>query len=153
LFFMVLVDAAAPPCAADPAPHVLVRAREHRLWLCEKGQPASSFSVRLARNGAGKSAAGDGKIPLGAYALGAPRVSKKYGTFIPIEYPTPAQAARGLTGGSVGIHGPDRRVRWLGRLVNVFDTTDGCIGLASDEEMTQIAAWLRAARARRIRLE
>jgi murein L,D-transpeptidase YafK len=153
LWLAGLVEAGPPPCVADPAPHVLVRARDHRLWLCDQGRPARSYGVRLAKNGAGKASAGDGKIPLGAYPLGAPRPSKKYGTFIPIGYPTREQAARGLSGGSVGIHGPDRRVRWLGRLVNVFDTTDGCIGVATDGEMKEIAAWLHTARARRIRLE
>lgn len=55
-----------------------------------------------------------------------------------------------MTGGSVGVHGPDRRVRWLGRLVNTFDTTDGCVGLATDREMDEIVAWLQRTKAGRI---
>jgi murein L,D-transpeptidase YafK len=103
----------------------------------------TDFEVRLAHDGTGKTKEGDGRIPLGSYPLGAPRPSKRYGTFIPIGYPTPAQRAKGYTGGSLGVHGPDRRVKWLGRLVNTFDTTDGCVGLAKDDEMDVIASWIR----------
>ncbi len=34
-------------------------------------------------------------------------------------------------------------MRWLGALVNLFDTTDGCVGIATDSEMGAIAEWLR----------
>lgn len=140
--------AAAPAltdaCAELTFAHVVVRAEEHRLYLCAKDRTVvSTYSVRLARNGVGKTRAGDGKVPIGTYPLGRPRPSKKYGTFVPIGFPLPEQRRRGYTGGDVGIHGPDRRVRWLGRLVNTFDTTDGCVGVASDREMDEIAAWLR----------
>jgi murein L,D-transpeptidase YafK len=143
--------AAAPdPCASTAAAHLSVRASEHRLYLCEGGKAMRSFGVRLAKDGLGKTRDGDGKLPVGAYPLGRPRPSKQYGTFIPIGYPTPEQRRRGYTGGSVGVHGPDRRVRWLGDLVNTFDSTDGCVGLATDDEMDQIATWVRRVRAERI---
>jgi len=139
------------PCATLSAAHVAVDTAAHRLFLCgARGALERSYSVRLARDGPGKSRAGDGKVPLGVYPLGAPRRSKPFGMFIPIGYPTPEQRRRGYTGGSVGIHGPDRRVRWLGWLVNTFDTTDGCVGLAFDSEMEEISVWLRRTKARRI---
>src|SRR6187455_15135 len=116
------------PCAALTVPHVEVRTAEHKLYLCDRGRAvASRFDVRLARNGIGKTRTGDKKVPLGTYPLGQPRASKKYGTFVPIGFPLPEQRRRGYTGGDVGVHGPDRRVRWLGGLVNTFDTTDGCV--------------------------
>jgi murein L,D-transpeptidase YafK len=137
-------DGLTDPCAELSFAHVVVRTEEHRLYLCAKDRTVvSSYPVRLARNGVGKTRAGDGKVPIGTYPLGRPRPSKKYGTFVPIGFPLPEQQRRGYTGGDVGIHGPDRRVRWLGRLVNTFDTTDGCVGVASDREMDEIAAWLR----------
>jgi hypothetical protein len=34
---------------------------------------------------------------------------------------------------------PDRRVRWLGSLV---DTTNGCVGIATDGEMKDLATWI-----------
>lgn len=142
------------PCGTLASAHLAVWAGEHRLYLCgAAGKLERSYSVRLASEGLGKSRAGDGKLPLGTYSLGAPRASEKYGTFIPIGYPTRDQQRRGYTGSGVGVHGPDRRVRWLGRLVNTFDTTDGCVGLATDEQMAEIAAWVRRARASRIVLQ
>lgn len=101
------------------------------------------FGVRLASGGVGKSREGDQKVPVGRYGLGAPRTSTKFGVFVPIRYPSPEQTAAGFTGGNVGIHDPHRKMRWLGRWANPFDTTDGCVGLATDGEMNEIAAWPR----------
>lgn len=88
--------------------------------------------------------------PLGAYSLGEPRASVPYGIFVPVDYPTPEQRRAGFTGGAIGVHGPDRRVRWAGVFVNLFDTTDGCVGIATDDEMSRIAAWVRARKVRAI---
>jgi hypothetical protein len=52
----------------------------------------------------------------------------------------------------VGIHGPARWVKWLGSLVNTFDSSDGCVGLARDAEMQRIAEWVRSSAVRRIEL-
>lgn len=60
--------------------------------------------------------------------------------------------ARDRTGGSIGVHGPDRMVRWMGSLVNTFDSTSGCIGIATDDEMAKIAAWVTSASAKTIEL-
>jgi murein L,D-transpeptidase YafK len=125
---------------------------EHQLTLCEQGKVVETFGVRLGRGGIGKTRSGDGKTPTGTYPLGTPRPSKRYGMFIPIGYPTADQRKRGFTGGAVGVHGPDRRVKWLGRLVNSFDTSDGCVGLAKDDEMETIARWIRKASAHTIEL-
>jgi murein L,D-transpeptidase YafK len=141
------------PCADSSAPHVAVVGEKHELHLCKDRQSAKTFGVRLASKGLGKTRTGDEKTPLGRYSLEAPRPSKRYGVFVPIGYPTAEQRKRGFTGGSVGIHGPDRRVRWLGRINNWFDTTDGCIGIATDDEMKDIAEWLRKNGARSIVIE
>jgi hypothetical protein len=135
------------PCVSNAGAHLFVAIGEHRLYLCEGASAALSFEVRLARHGAGKTKEGDGKLPVGVYSLGPPRASNRYGTFVPIGYPTEQQRRRGYTGSSVGVHGPDRRVRWLGHLVNTFDSTDGCVGVATDQEMTTIADWIRRTRA------
>ena len=44
-------------------------------------------------------------------------------------------------------------LRWLGPLVNTFDTTDGCIGIATDAEMKAVAEWVRARRAKEILIQ
>lgn len=149
---------AASACAASAdmtpchgrAPYVHVDTSSHRLWLCEGATPDGVVGVRLGKGGVGKTSEGDGKVPLGRYELGKPRRSEKFGLFIPIAYPTAAQRALGYTGGSVGIHGPHRSVRWLGSLVNAFDTTDGCVGLATDEETAQVASGSRDTRSLRL---
>jgi murein L,D-transpeptidase YafK len=141
------------PCVHTNAALVVVRTAEHRLYACETGNIVLSYDVRLGRHGTGKTRAGDGKTPIGAYPLGTPRASKDYGTFIPIGYPTAQQARRGLTGGAIGLHGPLRSVRWLGHAVNWFDTSDGCIGIATDDEMSILAKWVRSERPRTIVIE
>jgi hypothetical protein len=148
---VMATDSPRPPCSGTDA-HLVVDAGEHALWLCAGAQQVRRFGVRLGVGGVGKRREGDDKVPLGVYGLGRPRASRAYGIFIPIGYPTEAQRRQGYTGGGVGVHGPDRRVRWLGRLTNSFDTTSGCVGLATDEEMAAIAAWVRRSKAGRIEI-
>lgn len=144
LVLVLALSAEAPDACAGLGTRVLVES--HMLHLCEIGRSAAAFGVRLGKNGLGKRRSGDGKTPLGTYPLGQPRASQRYGMFIPVGFPTPAQKRQGYSGGAVGVHGPDRRVRWLGRLVNTFDTTDGCVGLATDEDMNRITTWVRRVR-------
>ena len=130
-------------CPTSPQDSVVVATAQHALALCENGRATETFLVRLGRRGTGKSREGDGKTPLGRYAIGEPRPSSAYGTFVPIAYPTLEQRRRGLSGSAVGVHGPTRWLRRLGGLVNLFDTTDGCVGLATDAEMQRVATWVR----------
>jgi murein L,D-transpeptidase YafK len=150
-FGVAMPARAAGVCAGKDA-RIVVELQAHTLVLCQGDRAVASFGVRLGHAGIGKAQAGDGKTPIGIYPLGRPRVSQRYGIFIPIGYPTPEQRRRGFTGGAVGVHGPERRVKWLGRLVNSFDTSDGCVGLAKDEEMDSIAQWIRSTKARTIEL-
>jgi hypothetical protein len=143
-------DTAAPNPCSGAEPHLVVDTSEHRLSLCKDGRPKRTYDVRLGIGGVGKTKEGDGKVPLGDYSLARPRPSSKYGTFIQIGYPTAYQRSQGYTGNSVGLHGPDRRLTWLGRANNWLDTTDGCIGLATDAEMERLAEWVGSSGARRI---
>jgi murein L,D-transpeptidase YafK len=138
---------------ADRETTVRVDVRERTLFLCEGGEVRGRFGVALGVNGVGKQREGDGRTPLGAYPLGAPRASQRYGTFIPVGYPTAAQARRGLTGGAIGIHGPPRAFAWAGRANTAADWTAGCIAVGSDAEIERIAAWLRARRGAGVRIE
>lgn len=137
------VAVAAPLCTASDA-RVVVDLGRHTLALCEKAEAVATFSVRLGRGGIGKMKEGDGKTPVGVYPLGEPRPSTRYGTFIPIGYPTDEQRKQGYTGSAVGVHGPARWVKWLGSLVNTFDSSDGCVGVARDSEIDTIARWVSA---------
>jgi murein L,D-transpeptidase YafK len=142
---------AAPVCSASDV-RIVVHLKEHVLLLCEKDKVVDTFGVRLGSGGIGKSREGDKKTPVGEYDLGEPRPSKSFGTFIPIGYPTAEQQKVGLTGGAVGVHGPHRWISWLGSLVNTFDSSDGCVGVATDGEIERISKWVRTASAKRIEL-
>lgn len=138
-------DGAPCPPAGDA---VVVLAEARALWLCADGIPAARFAVALGRSGVGKRRRGDDRTPLGTYPLGAPRPSELYGTFIPIAYPTPAQAARGFTGAALGIHGPPRGMDRSSYPVTDVDWTRGCIATGSDDEVGAIAEFVRARRPR-----
>jgi murein L,D-transpeptidase YafK len=129
-------------CAAD-GHLVVVETRAHTLWLCSERRAVGQFKVALGRGGLDKKREGDGRTPLGTYSLGSPRPSARFGTFIPIGYPTPEQSARGFTGKDVGIHGPDRRAAWLGALSTWIDWTAGCVATGTDEELRVVAAFVR----------
>lgn len=131
---------------------VLVDTVAHELRLCRQGRSTRTFPVAIGSGGTGKRRRGDAKTPLGTYPLGTPRASKRFGTFIPIAYPTPAQRQAGHTGGDVGVHGPARAFAWAGALNNQFDWTQGCIAVASDTEIAELAAWVRKVGAREIHL-
>lgn len=137
-----VVSVRASPCAGEVRA-LVVESGRRTMTVCEEGRALEVVPVRLGREGVGKSREGDRKTPSGRYALGRPLPSRDYGTFVPVGYPTAEQARAGYTGSAVGVHGPGRKVRWLGPLVNVLDTTDGCIGVASDEEASRLASWVR----------
>ncbi len=141
----------ANPCRGGEA-SVVVDTRERGLFLCEGGQPLERFTVAVGRGGTGKQRRGDQRTPLGAYPLGAPRASARYGIFIPVGYPTPQQRRQGLTGTAVGIHGPARPLRWLGSLNTFYDWTAGCVVVGSDAEMDRIAGWVLRRRPARVEI-
>jgi hypothetical protein len=140
---------AAAISAEDEAPCpeqgevIAVDTGRHALWLCSDGVPEARFTIALGRGGVGKRQSGDERTPLGSYPVGEPRPSNLYGTFIPIGYPTAAQAARGYSGGSVGIHGPPRNVTYR---ATGLDWTLGCVATGTDPEVDAIAGWVRARR-------
>ena len=144
----------ASPCGPGETAMV-VDTRAHRLTLCEAGRARESFPVALGSGGVDKRRVGDNKTPLGAYGLGAPRASQDFHLFVPVAYPTAAQARLGFTGSAIGIHGPPRGFAGaLARIpVPLPDWTAGCIAVRTDAEIDRIAAWLRARTAPRIRLE
>lgn len=149
---LALAAAPAPPPAPGCPPEgaaVVVNTRERVLELCEAGRLVESFPVALGRGGVDKRRRGDARTPLGDYALGAPRPSSRFGTFIPLGYPTPQQSGRGFTGGDVGIHGPHRLTAgtWLALR---FDWTEGCIATGSDEDLARIASFVRRRRPRAV---
>lgn len=149
----LLVLAMCAPAYADTCPRdtaIVVDTAAHRMTLCQAGSAVHQYRVAIGRGGIGKAREGDRKTPLGSYPLAAPRASAKFHQFIEVGYPTPAQRAQGLTGGDIGIHGPSRTYAWLGRLRNHVDWTSGCIAVATDDAIDEIAAWTARAKPARV---
>ena len=158
---------APPPLQASPAPAaagsgpcrpaetaVVVETGPHRMHLCERGAIARSYVVALGVSGVDKRREGDLRTPLGTYALGPPRASRSFHLFVPVGYPTPTQARLGYSGGAIGIHGPPRGLGVAARLLALVatDWTAGCIAVATDQEIDEVAAWVRAREVRQVRL-
>jgi len=133
---------------------VVVDTGEHRLHLCWRGESERTFTVALGVNGVDKRREGDNRTPLGSYPLGAPRASRTFHVFVPVDYPTADQTRRGFSGGAIGIHGPPRGLGGLARLLELVGTdwTAGCIAVATDQEIDDIADWVRRREVKAVRL-
>jgi murein L,D-transpeptidase YafK len=121
---------------------VLVETSQNQLHLCLNEKVEKSFKIAIGRGGTGKKLEGDGKTPLGRYTLGIGRASNRFGTFIPVGYPTAEQKIQGFTGGDIGIHGPDRAFRWAGSLNTWINWTQGCVALGTDDEVLEVSNWV-----------
>jgi murein L,D-transpeptidase YafK len=132
---------------------VLVLADAHRLKLCQDGSTVATHRVALGRGGVDKRREGDARTPLGTYPLGRPGRSSEFHRFIPVGYPTEAQRHAGYTGSAIGLHGPSRGVRRLGRLTTWVDWTAGCIAVGADGDIEEIASWVHRSRVRTITIE
>jgi hypothetical protein len=114
------------------------------LYTCENGKTLESYDISIGRAGVGKTREGDLKTPLGTYALGQPRVSERFGLFIPVGYPTGAQRAKGFTGADVGIHGPERLFACAGALNVSINWTQGCLAVADDRFIVEISEFVKS---------
>jgi murein L,D-transpeptidase YafK len=143
VFFIYFIDFACDAAALEPCKGhtsaVVVDTAQHRLWLCQEEKKFGEFKVAIGRGGIDKRKQGDKKTPLGEYSLGTPRPSNRFGIFIPVGYPTPNQEAKGFTGSAVGVHGPSRILKGLGRLSTWIDWTEGCIAVGTDKEISEIS--------------
>jgi murein L,D-transpeptidase YafK len=144
---------APPPCARVKA--IVVRKAERVLVAACEGGGELRLPIALARASGPKRARGDQRMPEGEYRIAAPpRPSARFHRFLPIDYPSPADADLALAegrlsrrerdaivrahrkgrmppqdtplGGDLGFHGEGER--WRGELA--LDWTDGCVALA-----------------------
>jgi len=156
----------APPPALPPAPppqptacealeRLTVYKSERRLVASCRGGAERIFPVSLSREPDGpKRLQGDQRVPEGAYRVSGPaRPSSRFHLFLPIDYPSTADADRALAegrisrsehdaiarahaegsppphdtalGGHIGIHGEGPR--WEGDLD--LDWTEGCVAV------------------------
>ena len=143
----------AQPCG-ERETAIVIDTRAHQMHLCRQGEKDQTYTVALGIRGVGKQRQGDNRTPLGKYLLAAPRASRDFHTFIHVGYPTPAQARVGFTGSAIGIHGPPRGFQSLAQLASLVtrDWTAGCIAVATDEDIEQVAAWVREHGVKEVRL-
>lgn len=126
----------------DMQTYVEVDVASEKLFLCNANHVVRTFRVSLGRGGLDKKVTGDARTPIGKYALGTPRPSDRFVTFIPIGYPTAEQKKQGLTGTDVGVHGPLNYLSRIGRLNTLINWTNGCIAVGTAEEIADVAAWV-----------
>ena len=150
--FTKRVRAAEVGDCAGQSNAVVIQVDAHRLSLCRDGHSEQRFAVSLGSGGVDKQREGDHRTPIGAFALGAPRPSKEFLIFIPVDYPNAEQRRAGYTGGDIGIHGPKKQWSWLGRLANWKDWTRGCIALNSEDGIREVAAWVERNRTARVEI-
>ena len=145
---------AAAPC--ERVARLEVRKSEHTLVAECVGGAHQSFPVALSREKGAKHAAGDQRVPEGSYRIAGPARASRFHRFVPIDYPSAADAARGLAegrigraehdaivaahhrhrvppqytalGGHVGFHGEG--ARWRGDLK--LDWTYGCVAVTDE---------------------
>src|ERR1043166_8827804 len=67
LLALVLLTRAPDPCAS-PSTVVLVKARQHVLFLCDGGHSTGTYRISIGRGGIGKRREGDYKLPVGRYS-------------------------------------------------------------------------------------
>lgn len=119
-----------------------IQTSKQTLMICENHQAIEKYKISIGRSGIGKTSEGDKKTPLGLYKLGIPRESRRFSVFIPIQYPTSQQISLGYSGSDVGIHGPFRLTSGLGFLNTLFNWTQGCVAVGSNQQAASIAKWV-----------
>ena len=168
-----------PPAVPEPAPpvppapaaeprapgaclrieRVVVHKGQRRLWARCAGGAVVTLPVALGRAPEGpKRAMGDQRTPEGEYRVAGPPRASRFHRFLPIDYPSIADADRALAegrlvrgehagivaahrngrlppantslGGGLGFHGEG--VRWRGESA-ALDWTDGCVALSDSD--------------------
>lgn len=137
---LVSISAFASNCILSNG--INIQTSKRLLFICEQDRVIKKFKIALGSNGVGKTHEGDNKTPLGLYELTTPRLSKRFGIFIPIQYPTPEQVAAGYTGKDVGIHGPIQLASWTEFISTRINWTEGCIAVGNNEYIVYIAEWV-----------
>ena len=155
-----------PPATMAPCTRIAfieVSKRERRLRALCEGGAVVEMTVALGREAGGKRDAGDSRTPEGAYRISGPPRASRFHRFVPIDYPSvaDAEAARAEArlseaayrrivtahaqrdpppgdtplGGALGFHGEGKR--WRGESLHL-DWTYGCVAL-SDADIDFLA--------------
>lgn len=127
--------------------HLVYLKEEHMLCL-QDGTSTTWFSAASHGRKAGKKRfERDERTPEGAYTVSPARPSRRFGTFLPISYPSAqdvrhARAQGQQPGGAIGIHGPQDWYAFLGSWQAAIDHSDGCI-VVDRQAIAELAARVR----------
>lgn len=130
------------PCE-NKGTSLVYKIQEGALFVCESSENKGGYVMATGSRGFGKTQQGDRKTPVGKYALGEPRASAEFGIFIPVAYPNASDLKKGFTGGDIGIHGPKRFLVCGGAINLMVDWTAGCLAVASDNQILELAEWVQ----------
>lgn len=135
----------ATPCPAKGTA-VIVETSAHRMTLCDEGAEKKQYRVAIGSGGIAKKRVAFAQTPLGTYTLAAPRSSANYHVFIPLVNPDPKR----FSAWAIGLHGPPRETKDSGELNVSSDWTWGCIAVASDQLIDEVAAFVRERKVTRV---
>lgn len=125
---------------------IIVETSAHRLQLCANGTVEHEYPVAIGLNGVAPKRVGWAQTPLGRFTLGSPRPSTQFHTFVPLLNPDPKR----FSAWAIGLHGPPRDSKDAGASNVAQDWTWGCIAVASDLDIDEIARWVVAAKVRTV---
>jgi hypothetical protein len=153
---------APPPAACERVERLTVVKSERAMTAECRGGARIVYPIALARERGPKRRQGDQRMPEGDYRISGPPRTSRFHVFIPFDYPSRADADRGLAdglidasthasiaraharrrmppqdtplGGALGIHGEGPR--WRGDLK--LNWTEGCIAV-TDKAIEELA--------------
>lgn len=134
--------AACPTTGAS----VVVDTSTHAMELCLNGSTAHRYDVAIGSGGPAPKRVGWAQTPLGKFTLAAPITSAKYHVFVPLQNPDPKR----FSAWAIGIHGPPRENKDDGHSNVESDWTLGCIAVSSDQEIDEVAEWIRSQHVTRV---
>ena len=135
--------AGAPLPTTATANRLVVEKAARTLSLLSGDRVLKTYHVTLGRNPVGaKVREGDGRTPEGEYVIDRRNPRSRFYLALHVSYPGVADrrraAAQGVSpGGDIMIHGLPNGLGWLGRLIQLFDWTNGCIAV-TDREIEEI---------------
>lgn len=145
LILLLLAASPSPVCPARGNALVVLTA-DHRLVLCQGGAEVGRYEVALGSGGVAAGRVGWAQTPLGVFVLASPRPSSQFHTFIPLVNPDPKR----FSAWAIGLHGPPRDSQDAGALNVARDWTWGCIAVAADQLIDEVAAFVRTQRVTRV---
>jgi len=125
--------------SGEKADRVLVDKSESRLYLIRNNEVFVSFPVKFGANPKGhKQQLGDERTPEGKYTLGYKNAGSSFYKSIHISYPNARdeEVARKLgvsPGGDIMIHGQPNGWGSYSPIIQLFNWTDGCVGLKNSD--------------------